>query len=166
VSSESIFLFLSSSGETFLLDLLESDKRTRNALIRLEEVADRTLAPSFSPSRNSYQAVVPYLAQQVVLRAKTQSKFATIELATTVILSAAAEAVKIAAAAASTVAGVGVEGQDLPKASSQTVKVSVPSGRLVSVNIFVTAEDGTKARITLRISREGLVVSPPRTGKD
>ena len=76
----------------------------------------------------------------------------------TVILPATAETVQITAAAASSVASVGVEGQALPKASSQTVNVSVPAGKLVSVNIFVTAEDGTQKLYRVQVSREAAAV--------
>ncbi len=98
----------------------------RNADLGSLSATPGILSPAFTPKAISYTVIVP----------------------------ASADTVKIAAAAASAVASVEVEGQNLTKASTQTATVAVPAGKLTSVSIFVTAEDGTQKLYRIQLSRD------------
>jgi hypothetical protein len=111
----------------YLLDVRRAPP-DNNADLASLLVSAGALSPAFSPRNISYIAIVP----------------------------SSVENVKITAAAASSVADVVMEGQNLPKGSSQSATVSVPAGRLVTVNVFVTAEDGTQKLYRIQLSREAV----------
>ena len=69
-------------------------------------------------------------------------------------LPASIDSVKLTASAASAVATVTVEGSTATPAAVQTFTVPVASGATETVNLIVTAEDGTQKMYRVRVSRE------------
>jgi hypothetical protein len=69
-------------------------------------------------------------------------------------LPASVESVRITATAASDVATVEVEGVAVRPAAAQSFTVSVSGGATTTINLIVTAEDGTQKLYRVRVSRE------------
>ncbi|MCX7031707.1 MAG: cadherin-like beta sandwich domain-containing protein, partial [Spirochaetes bacterium] len=237
--------------QEYLVEVARADPDHNTALAELA-VAGGRMSPAFTPKMLTYAVQVPYSTRQLVVTAKVQSKYATMQLvpgpvsagttapslqakgdlagktgvtvefptAERIVLAVAVtaqdgktvqyvldvrrsppdsnadlgaltasagvlspifspriisyavslpssiEGVKITASAASEVATVTVEGATGRPAATQTFTVAVAAGATETVNLIVTAEDGSQKLYRVRVSREAAAPGSGGTGKD
>ena len=122
---------------TVLLKRLPADS---NARLESLELVDLPLFPAFSPTRASYQAEVPFDAVQVVVRAKAQSRAATITLQT----------LAVVGRITSGRTALGSRGSPTDRAGAV---IDFSSGTLLPVIVAVTAEDGSVQEYLVEVKR-------------
>ena len=127
------------TGDQYLVTLkrLTADS---NAKLESLEIVDAPLFPAFSPTRAAYQTEVPFLAKSIVVKAKAQSKYATITLQTLAV-----------------VGRINSGRTALPFKGSPTDKagatVDFANGAMLPVIVAVTAEDGDVQEYLVDVAR-------------
>jgi hypothetical protein len=111
-----------------------------NAKLESLEIVDAPLFPAFSPTRAAYQTEVPFLGKSFVVKAKAQSKYATITLQTLAV-----------------VGRINSGRTALPYKGSPTDRagavVDFANGTLLPVIVAVTAEDGGVQEYLVDVAR-------------
>jgi hypothetical protein len=146
--------FSSGASRTVAVETLAEDGATRdqylvtlkrlaadsNAKLESLEIVDSPLFPAFSPTRAAYQAEVPFLAKSLVVKAKSQSKYATITLQT------------LAVVGRITSARTALPYKGSPADRAGAV-VDFANGTMLPVIVAVTAEDGGVQEYLVDVAR-------------
>jgi hypothetical protein len=109
-----------------------------NALLANLELVNQGLTPDFNPARLSYRVVVPFETTQLVLRARPQSKLATMQLGSALI------------AGSSKAPALKVTGNPASNAGAQ---VDFSTGDRLGLLIVVTAEDQSVQQYLVDVQR-------------
>ena len=117
-----------------------------NAKLESLEVVDTALFPAFSPTRTAYQAEVPFDTAQVVVKAKAQSRSATITLQTLAVVGRITSGRTALAS----------KGSPTDKAGAM---VDFSNGTLLPVIVAVTAEDGGVQEYLVEIAGRNLTTT-------
>jgi hypothetical protein len=108
-----------------------------NALLGALELQNAPLSPAFSPLQLAYQAQVPFESRQLVVHARAQSPVASISLGLAAALGGSSQALQYG-------------GNPTDNAGAL---IDFSTGNGLSLNVIVTAEDGTVQQYLLDIQR-------------
>jgi hypothetical protein len=146
--------FSSGASRTLAVETLAEDGATRdayqvtlkrlpadsNAKLDALEIVDAPLFPAFSPTRAAYQTEVPFLTKQIVVKAKTQSKYATVTLQT----------LAVVGRITSGRTALPYKGDPVDRAGAT---VDFSNGAMLPVIVAVTAEDGGVQEYLVEVAR-------------
>jgi outer membrane biosynthesis protein TonB len=111
-----------------------------NAFLAALDCDQVPLEPAYAPTQMSYQVVIPFSAQQVVVRARPQSAVATLGL----------EAVASASGGSTSLPSLSTRGNLTDKTGAA---IDIPPGSSLSFAVVVTAEDGSMRQYIVDVFR-------------